>query len=203
MRRVVLIGVGSGDKVEGSSHGATWPHLGILTVGSAIADLGGEVILYDENIEGPIPSGVISSEDIVGLSVVAPSVDRGLYLASQIKKCGATVFMGNDGAASRAYQILSRYPEVDGVFLGDDLAAVKKVFSSITRNEYLPKNEVSGFAQRKQSGGIMVSPSLVFMICLISQYQNFHFFLKSIGRKFGIIIDELMGLNTQSQGRRA
>lgn len=166
--RVIIIGVGNftpaGEKMlEDSSHRATWPHLGILIVGSVIQQLGWDVALYDENVQGPIPlEKYVREGDIVGLSVVVTAADRSLALAKEAKGLGTSfVFMGNDQASARAKQILETIPEVDGVFRGDSLDSVRTVFQSILMTDSLLPERVSGFCRRR-NGEIENPPPVPF-----------------------------------------
>jgi hypothetical protein len=153
MKRVFLINVGDRRPAD-SLHYHAWPSLGILTVGSLLQEIDWEVILWDENILGKIRlENFLRSGDVVGLSVLISSCERGLLLANEAKKLGASfVLLGNDQAASRAGQILGQWPSVDGIFMGDNLDPIKKVFNCIAKDNSPPTDEIAGFARKDQNG---------------------------------------------------
>ncbi len=168
-KRCILIGVGNynpdGSKtIKDSSHRATWPYLGILIVGTVIEKIGFEVVLVDENVDGPVNlQELIKPGDIVGLSSVVTSMRRGLFLAQEAKRLGAGfVFMGNDQASARAKQILKQHESVDGVFLGDGLVPIKQIFSYLAQFDKLPDKSVAGFALRVSDGNVLIKRSLPF-----------------------------------------
>ncbi|MFA5872038.1 MAG: B12-binding domain-containing radical SAM protein [Parcubacteria group bacterium] len=153
MKRVFLINVGDRRPAD-SLHWHAWPSLGILTVGSLLQEIGWDVTLYDENILGPIRlEDFVRSGDVVGLSLLISSCERGLHLANEAKKLGSQyVILGNDQAASRAKQILSQCPSVDGIFLGDNLDPIEKVFGCIAKISSLPVDGIAGFTRRDRNG---------------------------------------------------
>ena len=114
----------------------TWPHLGLLFVGTAAAEEGYEVILWDELVQGYTPlEQLIKPGDIVGLSLVVTGIERGARLAEQAKRLGARyVIAGNDSAMFRANQLLSLPKKpIDAVFTSNSLNAVREFFYQITQ----------------------------------------------------------------------
>ncbi|MBP6942498.1 MAG: hypothetical protein KBB55_00435 [Candidatus Buchananbacteria bacterium] len=114
----------------------TWPHLGLLFVGTAAAEEGYEVVLWDELVQGYTPlEQLIKPGDIVGLSLVVTGIERGARLAEQAKRLGARyVIAGNDSAMFRANQLLSLPGKpIDAVFTSNSLNAVREFFYQITQ----------------------------------------------------------------------
>lgn len=111
-----------------------WPHLGLLYVGTVADKEGWEVLLYDELVEGYVDmERIIQPGDVVGLSLVVTGMDRGVELARQAKRLGASyVIAGNDSAIFRADQIL-RLPDhpIDAVFTTNSLAAVRQFLRQV------------------------------------------------------------------------
>lgn len=124
----------------------TWPHLGLLFVGTAAAEEGYEVILWDELVQGYAPlDKLVQPGDIVGLSLVVTGMERGVVLASEAKKCGARlVIAGNDSAIFRANQLLSLPDKpIDAVFTSNSLNAVRDFFHQIA-NRSIDNIRVAG-----------------------------------------------------------
>ncbi len=110
----------------------TWPHLGLLYIGTVSERSGCEVVMWDELIQGHIDlENIIQPDDIVGLSLVATGIERGTVLAQKCKQLGARyVIAGNDSAIFRGNQLVSSY-SIDGVFTGDELTPVQRFFDHI------------------------------------------------------------------------
>jgi hypothetical protein len=115
----------------------TWPHLGILYVGTVAHEEGYEVVLWDELVQGYADlTKLVQPGDIVGLSLVVTGIERGVNLAHQAKQLGATmVIAGNDSAAFRAEQI-SALPgrPIDAVFTSNSITPIREFF----RNGVVP-----------------------------------------------------------------
>lgn len=125
--RFVLINVESEIVGEDLPEYRMWPHLGILSVGSRIVELGIEVVLWDELVQGLCTmSAIVRPGDIVGLSLVATGIDRGVVLAREAKRCGASaVIAGNDSAIFRAHQLLQLHDSpFDAVSISNSVEAV-------------------------------------------------------------------------------
>lgn len=122
------------ESVAGRAEYRIWPHLGILTVGTVAEKEGWEVTLYDELIEGYANmERVVEPGDVVGLSLVVTGIERGIELARQAKRLGASyVIVGNDSAIFRADQII-RLPDhpVDAVFTSNSLSAVRQFLQTV------------------------------------------------------------------------
>jgi hypothetical protein len=106
-----------------------WPHLGLLYVGTVADEEGWEVTLYDELVQGYVNmEELIEPGDVVGFSLVATGMSRGVELAREAKRLGATLCIaGNDAAIFRADQLL-RLPEhpIDAVFTSNSLNSVRQ-----------------------------------------------------------------------------
>src|SRR3989338_800654 len=106
-----------------------WPHLGLLFVGTVSDEEGWEVVLYDELIQGYVDlERFVQSGDVVGLSLVVTGMDRGIELARQAKRFGASYCIaGNDSAIFRADQLL-QLPDhpIDAVFTTNSLGAIRQ-----------------------------------------------------------------------------
>lgn len=111
-----------------------WPHLGLLFVGTVADQEGWDVTLHDELVEGYVNmERFVQSGDIVGLSLVITGMDRGIELARQAKRLGASyVIAGNDSASFRARQVLE-LPDrpVDAVFTTNSLTAVRQFLRQV------------------------------------------------------------------------
>lgn len=130
-RRFVGINV---DAFEWPEESKTWPHLGLLNVGTIADEEGYEVKLWDEFIQGPAPlETLVQPGDIVGLSLVTTGIERGVGIARRCKELGARyVIAGNDSAAFRARQIL-RLPSkpIDAVFVSSSLSSIRSFFKQV------------------------------------------------------------------------
>lgn len=138
--RFILINVESEIVGVGLPEYRMWPHLGILSVGSRVEELGVEVVLWDELVQGACDMKVlVKSGDIVGLSLVATGIDRGVALAREAKKLGASaVIAGNDSAIFRALQLLSPFDSpFDAVSVSNSVEAVAEWVSA----------QISGFTK--------------------------------------------------------
>lgn len=111
-----------------------WPHLGILFIGTVAHEEGYEVVLWDELVQGLAPlEKLIKQDDIVGLSLVATGIERGVTIARKAKELGARyVIAGNDSAIFRSNQLLN-IPEkpIDAVFTSNSLFSVRQFFREI------------------------------------------------------------------------
>ncbi|MBI2448299.1 hypothetical protein HYV44_01930 [Candidatus Microgenomates bacterium] len=136
-RRFVLINVeqtlnerlGADDKQY-----RVWPHLGLISVGTVAYEEGWEVVLWDELVAGYAPiEELIHRGDILGLSLVATGIERGIDMAHRAKSLGARyIIAGNDSAIFRANQILSLPGKpIDAVFTSNDIAAIRGFFRQI------------------------------------------------------------------------
>ncbi|GEM_PF-1219023 len=137
-RRLVLINVEQNINELGGDTTLyrTWPHLGLLYIGTIADQEGYEVVLWDELVQGFAPmESLVQPGDIVGLSLVTTGIERGVVLAEKAKELGAKhVIAGNDSAIFRANQLLAlpRKP-IDAVFTGNSLTAVRGFFRQITK----------------------------------------------------------------------
>lgn len=126
----------------------TWPHLGLLYVGTVADAEGWDVALHDELVEGYVDlERMVEPGDIVGLSLVVTGMDRGIELARQAKRLGASyVIAGNDSAIFRADQVL-RLPDhpIDAVFATNSLTAVRQFLRQVGSVE-LNKLDIPGVA---------------------------------------------------------
>ena len=125
-----------------------WPHLGILYVGTVANAEGWDVALHDELVEGYVDlERIVQPGDIIGLSLVVTGMDRGIELARQAKRLGASyVIAGNDSAIFRADQVL-RLPDhpIDAVFATNSLTAVRQFLRQVGIVE-LNKLDIPGVA---------------------------------------------------------
>lgn len=117
-----------------SAESRCWPHLGILYVGTVADQEGWDVTLHDELVEGYVNlEEFVQPGDIVGLSLVITGMDRGIELARQAKRLGAScVIAGNDSAIFRADQVL-QLPDhpIDAVFTTNSLTAVRQFLRQV------------------------------------------------------------------------
>lgn len=125
-----------------------WPHLGLLSVGTVADQEGWDVTLHDELIEGYVDlERIVQPGDVVGLSLVVTGINRGIELARQAKRLGASYCIaGNDSAIFRADQVL-RLPDhpIDAVFTTNGLGAVRQFLRQVGSIE-LGKLDIPGVA---------------------------------------------------------
>lgn len=153
-RRFVLINVEQTLwDVEVGRQYRTWPHLGMLYVGTAAHEEGYDVVLWDELVQGYCDlEKLVQPGDVVGLGLVVTGVERGVELAKQAKILGASaVIAGNDSAIFRANEILSLpgHP-IDAVFTSNSLASIRNFFRQFGKVE-LSRLQIPGVAV--MSGG--------------------------------------------------
>jgi radical SAM superfamily enzyme YgiQ (UPF0313 family) len=106
-------------------------HTGILYVGTVASREGWEVTLWDELIQGHVDlEKLMQPGDVVGLSLTITGVERGVGLARQAKKLGAScVIAGNDSAIFRSSQILSLPGKpIDAVFTSNSTDSLRMFF---------------------------------------------------------------------------
>jgi hypothetical protein len=133
-RRFVLINVESAVHAVTSDSDRqfrTWPHLGILYVGTVAYEEGYEVVLWDELVQGNADlTKLVQPGDVVGLSLVVTGIERGVELAHQSKQLGASmVIAGNDSAAFRVEQILALPGKpIDAVFASNSITPIREFF---------------------------------------------------------------------------
>ena len=130
-RRFKLINVEHtvNELAKGQTEFRLWPHLGLLCVGTIADQEGWNVALHDELIEGYVDlERFVQPGDVVGLSLVATGMERGIELARQAKLLGASyVVAGNDSASFRAEQVLRLADRpIDAVFTTNGLTAVRQ-----------------------------------------------------------------------------
>jgi radical SAM superfamily enzyme YgiQ (UPF0313 family) len=125
-----------------------WPHLGILFVGTVADEEGWDVSLHDELVQGYVtPEKFVQPGDVVGVSLVGSSMERGIELARQAKRLGASyVIAGNDSAIFRADQLL-RLPDrpFDAVFTTNGLSPFRQFLRRVGSGE-LSGMDIPGMA---------------------------------------------------------
>jgi len=111
-----------------------WPHLGLLYVGTVADEDGWNVTLHDELVQGYVNlETFVDPGDVVGFSLVATGISRGVELARQAKRLGARLcIVGNDAAIFRADQLL-RLPDcpIDAVFTSNSLTSVRRFLRQV------------------------------------------------------------------------
>lgn len=111
-----------------------WPHLGLLYVGTAAHQEGWDVALHDELVQGYVNlERFVEPGDVVGLSLVATGMSRGIELAEMAKRLGASLCIaGNDAAIFRTDHILKipGHP-IDAVFTSNSLTAVRQFLRQV------------------------------------------------------------------------
>lgn len=136
--------------VETGRQYRTWPHLGMLYVGTAAHEEGYDVVLWDELVQGHCDLGkLVQPGDVVGLSLVVTGVERGIELAKQAKALGASaVIAGNDSATFRVNEILSLPGRpIDAVFTSNSLVSVRNFFRQFGTME-IQQLQIPGVAVR-------------------------------------------------------
>lgn len=125
--------------IETTTKFRLWPHLGLLYIGTVADEEGWGVMLHDELVEGYVDlEKIVKPDDVVGLSLIVTGMERGIKLARQAKRLGASyVIVGNDSAIFRANQIL-QLPDhpIDAVFTTNSLTAVRKFLRQIGSVEF-------------------------------------------------------------------
>jgi hypothetical protein len=128
-RRFVLINVEQNTDCDEVYR--TWPHLGLLAIGTAAAEEGWEVVLWDEFIQGHANLRMlVQPGDVVGFSIVVSGMDRSIILAQQAKQLRASaVIAGNDAAIFRSKQLLALHETpIDAVFTSNSTNTVRTFF---------------------------------------------------------------------------
>ncbi|MBI4029733.1 hypothetical protein HY373_00980 [Candidatus Berkelbacteria bacterium] len=149
-RRLKLVNVEQSinEIAEGQTQYRVWPHLGILYIGTVANAEGWDVALHDELVEGYVNlERIVQPGDVVGLSLVVTGMERGVELARQAKRLGASyVIAGNDSAIFRADQLL-QLPDhpIDAVFTTNSLTAVRQFLQQVGLVE-LNKLNIPGVA---------------------------------------------------------
>lgn len=143
-RRLLLI-----NPEPSQEHERAWPHLGLLAVGTTVQELGWDVTLWDELIQGPIPlESLVQTGDVVGFSLVVTGMERGISLAMQAKQLGASyTIAGNDAAIFRAKQLLAHpHRPFDAVFTSNSTNAVRAFFRTLETSPSTVVPSIEGVA---------------------------------------------------------
>jgi hypothetical protein len=136
------------DRSDASRVYRMWPHLGLLSVGTAVEQTGIEVVLWDELVQGPADlESLVEPGDIVGLSLVVSGIERGALLAREAKRLGASaVIAGNDSAIFRTRQLLAPDSPFDAVSTSNDLTCVRDYCERVAHGA--PVHDIPGIATR-------------------------------------------------------
>lgn len=164
--KVVLINPGTG-QAERIENQAAWPPLGLLYIGAVLQNSGHEVKVIDNaRIQLPIKSVVerVKMEDpgVVGVSVLTPTFKQGIKIAGVIKEemPDTKIVFGNYHATFTFDKLLTKYPLVDYVVLGEGEYTFLELINSLEKGE--KTNEVRGIAFR-HNGGVVKTPSRPFI----------------------------------------
>lgn len=135
-RRLLLINAEEpiNESASGDQQYRVWPHLGLLYVGTVADQEGWKVTLHDELVQGYANlEKLVQPGDVVGISMVITGIERGIELAHQAKRLGASrVIVGNDSAIFRAGQIMNlpKRP-IDAVFTSNSLTPIRRFLRQV------------------------------------------------------------------------
>lgn len=170
-RRFVLINVEQTADYERQYR--TWPHLGMLFVGTAAKNEGWEVVLWDELVQGHCDlDSLVQPGDVVGLSLVVTGAERGILLARWAKELGASmVIVGNDAAAFRANHLLSLPSKpIDVVFTSNSTKAIGKFFRELGAGCGLESIKIPGV--QTKSGMRQLSNRSVDLLIVLQERKH-------------------------------
>ena len=123
--RVLLVNTGNDDEIGGNANSQSYPPLGIISLGTAIAEEFGDKIelsLLDGQVDD---AATIKQQirkmrpDVVGVSMYCTSIRKTLEFIQEAKAVGAVTLLGNDHAAIHHRTLLHKVKEIDYVCTAD------------------------------------------------------------------------------------
>lgn len=150
--KVILINpdTGHAERIESES---AWPPLGLLYIGAVLQKAGHDAKVIDNGrIQLPVEKVVerVKREDpgVVGVSVLTPTFKQGIKIARAIKAemPDVKLVFGNYHATFTYDRILTKYPFVDYVVLGEGEFSFLELVDALEKNGETKK--ISGIAYR-------------------------------------------------------
>jgi len=164
--KVVLINPNTG-RAERIENEAAWPPLGLLYLGAVLEKSGHEVKVIDNaRIQLPVDKIVerVKRENprVLGVSTLTPTFTQGIKIASAIKAelPDLKIIFGNYHATFTYERLLTKYPFVDYVVLGEGEQIFLELINALERNEEIKK--IKGIAFR-HDGGVVKTPPRPFI----------------------------------------
>ncbi|GAG60670.1 unnamed protein product, partial [marine sediment metagenome] len=164
--KVALINPNTG-RVERIENEAAWPPLGLLYLGAVLEKSGHEVKVIDNaRIQLPVEKIVerVKREDpgVLGVSTLTPTFKQGIKIASAIKAelPDLKIVFGNYHATFTYERLLTKYPFVDYVALGEGEQIFLELVNALERNEEIKK--IKGIAFR-HDGRVVKTPPRQFI----------------------------------------
>ena len=164
--KVVLINPNTG-RAERIENEAAWPPLGLLYLGAVLKKSGHEVKVIDNaRIQLPVDKIVkrVKRENprVLGVSTLTPTFTQGIKIASAIKAelPDLKIIFGNYHATFTYERLLTKYPFVNYVVLGEGEQIFLELTNALERNEEIKK--IKGIAFR-HDGGVVKTPPRPFI----------------------------------------
>lgn len=164
--KVVLINPNTG-RVERIENEAAWPPLGLLYLGAVLKKSEHEIKVIDNaRIQLPVKKIVerVKRENpgVLGVSTLTPTFKQGIKIASAIKAelPDLKIIFGNYHATFTYKRLLTKYPFVDYVVLGEGEQIFLELTNALERNEEIKK--IKGIAFR-HDGGVVKTPPRPFI----------------------------------------
>ncbi len=164
--KIVLINPNTG-RAERIENEAAWPPLGLLYLGAVLEKFGHEIKVIDNaRIQLPIEKIVerVKRENpgVLGVSTLTPTFKQGIKIANAVKAelPDLKIIFGNYHATFTYKRLLTKYPFVDYVVLGEGEQIFLELVNALEREEGIKK--IKGIAFR-QDGGVVKTPPRPFI----------------------------------------
>ncbi|MDH5443182.1 MAG: radical SAM protein [Candidatus Hadarchaeaceae archaeon] len=164
--KVVLINPNTG-RAERIENEAAWPPLGLLYLGAVLKKSEHEVKVIDNaRIQLPVEKIVerVKRENpgVLGVSTLTPTFKQGIKIASAIKAelPDLKIILGNYHATFTYKRLLTKYPFVDYVVLGEGEQIFLELVNALEKNEGTKK--IKGIAFR-HDGRVVKTPPRQFI----------------------------------------
>ncbi|MFB0514620.1 MAG: radical SAM protein, partial [Candidatus Bathyarchaeia archaeon] len=138
---------------------AAWPPLGILYCATLLAENGTEVSVLDQAAQGFSSRQAIQwikreNPDILGFSVLLPSLKEALNIAKQVKTQNPNLIIvfGNYHATFNAEKIIEKYPFVDIIVRGEGEYTGLELVKCLKKKENL--KDVAGITFRRNGKAV-------------------------------------------------
>ena len=164
--KVVLINPNTG-RAERIENEAAWPPLGLLYIGAMLKKSEHEVKVIDNaRIQLPVEKIVerVKRENprVLGVSTLTPTFKQGINIASAVKAelPDLKIIFGNYHATFTYKRLLTNYPFVDYVVLGEGEQIFLELIKALERNEGITKTKGIAF---RHDGGVVKTPPRTFI----------------------------------------
>ncbi len=164
--KVVLINPNTG-RAERIENEAAWPPLGLLYIGAVLKKSEHKVKVIDNaRIQLPVEKIVErvkrENPEVLGVSTLTPTFKQGIKIAGAIKAelPDLKIIFGNYHATFTYKRLLTKYPFVDYVVLGEGEQIFLELVNALERNEETKK--IKGIAFR-HDGRVVKTPPRQFI----------------------------------------